>query len=140
METQNKMTTEQRSELAELRRQHGGRLPSFGDDWTERFDALEDLEAMSEEETQTTSTTTTETTTMTIDSDADTRASLQALNSSDDPEPRGGKRYSTDGQGNELWVFGKLVANRHEDDDGEVEWSGNVEGWGYTQRQVISNC
>lgn len=63
--------------------------------------------------------------------------SLLDLNHGDNPTDFGGKCLSLDGQGNELWLFGDRVANRHEDEDGDVYWSDNVQGWGYDRAQSI---
>jgi hypothetical protein len=56
---------------------------------------------------------------------------LASLNSADNAAEVGGKLLGNDGQGNQLWLFGEKVANRHEDDDGNVDWSDDIAGWNY---------
>jgi len=58
---------------------------------------------------------------------------LEKLNETDDPKSFGGELLGNDGQGNQLWLFRSIdkVANRYSE-DGEVEWSGDIEGWNYT--------
>jgi hypothetical protein len=64
-----------------------------------------------------------------------TTATLESLNLLDNPTECGGKQLGIDGHGNQLWLFGKLVANRRMDDiDGNGEtahWSSDVAGWNY---------
>jgi len=58
---------------------------------------------------------------------------LEKLNETDDPKSFGGEMLGNDGQGNQLWFFRSIdkVANRYSE-DGEIEWSGDIDGWNYT--------
>jgi len=65
---------------------------------------------------------------------------LAELNQKDTPRELGGRLLGNDARGNQLWLFVdrcvERVANRHETDDG-VEWSGDVEGWNYSDEDAL---
>ena len=64
---------------------------------------------------------------------------LAILNETDDPARFGGERLGADGQGNELWLFSSVdkVANRYQDDEGNVFWEDDIEGWNYTDEYAL---
>ena len=64
-------------------------------------------------------------------------ATIAALNANDNPADFAGQILSNDGQGNSLWLFGDKVANRFQSEDGEIFWSGDVEGWNYATEDAI---
>lgn len=64
-------------------------------------------------------------------------ATLATLNANDNATEVGGQMLSVDGQGNSLWLFGDKVANRFETEDGEIFWTGDVEGWNYSAEDAI---
>jgi hypothetical protein len=64
---------------------------------------------------------------------------LAILNETDDPKRFGGELLGDDGQGNELWLFRSIdkVANRWSDDEGNVQWDDDIEGWNYTDEYAL---
>lgn len=64
-------------------------------------------------------------------------ANLTALNHTDNPRALGGEMLGNDSHGNQLWAFGGLVANRHVAGNGDLLWSGDVEGWNYSAADVV---
>lgn len=65
---------------------------------------------------------------------------LAALNETDAPLTMGGELLGDDGQGNQLWLFRSIdkVANRFEDEDGDVFWDDDIEGWNYTSEDALT--
>ena len=55
---------------------------------------------------------------------------ISSLNANDNAREIGGSLLSDDGC-NQLWLFGDKVANRFENDDGEIFWSDDVTGWNH---------
>lgn len=64
---------------------------------------------------------------------------LYSLQSTDRPVEMGGEMLGDDGQGNQLWIFPSIhkLANRYQDGNSGVWWSGNIYGWGYTLSDAI---
>lgn len=72
-----------------------------------------------------------------------TNATISPLNiliQTDSPLTMGGEMLGEDGHGNQLWLFRAIdkVANRFEDEDGEVFWTADIEGWNYTSEDALS--
>jgi len=67
------------------------------------------------------------------------KITLEILNNTDDAKSLGGEMLGDDGQGNQLWLFRDIdrVANRYKDEEG-VFWTGDVEGWNYTEEDALT--
>jgi len=67
------------------------------------------------------------------------RPTLETLNANNKPEKFNGELLGSDGHGNELWLFRAIdkVANLHTSEEGQLEWSADVEGWNYTSDSAL---